>query len=81
MGPSSQARHVLAAGIAANASTIITWNLRDFPVTDLKKHNLRAAAGASVPRLAHEERPPFAEPASPHFSQGVVLRCTLLARC
>jgi hypothetical protein len=34
-------RHVVAAGIAAGASVILTWNLRDFPAMELKKHGLR----------------------------------------
>ena len=41
MGPSPQVCHVVAAGIAANVSTIITGICASFPVTDLKKHNLR----------------------------------------
>src|ERR1700730_4017569 len=31
MRRSPQARHVAPRGIAANASTIVTWHLRDFP--------------------------------------------------
>jgi predicted nucleic acid-binding protein len=34
-------RHVVAAGIAANASIIITWNLRDFPDGELNKFGLQ----------------------------------------
>ncbi|TXL70958.1 PIN domain-containing protein [Vineibacter terrae] len=33
-------RHVLAAAIEAKASLILTWNLRDFPATTLKRHGL-----------------------------------------
>lgn len=39
--PDPDDRHVVAAGIAASASVILTWNLRDFPAIELKKHGLR----------------------------------------
>ena len=35
-------RHVLAAAIAAKASLIITFNLRDFPATALSPHGVEA---------------------------------------
>ncbi len=34
-------RHVVAAGIAAGASLIVTWNVRDFPAAELARHGLR----------------------------------------
>lgn len=39
--PDLNDRHVIAAGIAAGASVILTWNLRHFPAKELKKFGLR----------------------------------------
>lgn len=33
-------RHVVAAAIATGAAIILTWNVRDFPTAELKKHGL-----------------------------------------
>jgi predicted nucleic acid-binding protein len=40
--PDPNDRHVLAAAIHANARGIVTFNLKDFPATNLGQHNLRA---------------------------------------
>jgi hypothetical protein len=39
--PDPDDRHVVAAGAAAGASLIITWNIKDFPARELARHKLR----------------------------------------
>ncbi|MGJ5178572.1 PIN domain-containing protein [Bradyrhizobium oligotrophicum] len=40
--PDPDDRHVVAAAIAAKASLLLTWNLRDFPEREITKFGLRA---------------------------------------
>lgn len=41
--PDPNDRHIVAAGIAAGAAVILTWNLRHFPAEALKRFGLRRA--------------------------------------
>jgi predicted nucleic acid-binding protein len=38
--PDPDDRHVLAAAIEAEAETLLTWNLKDFPADELSRHDL-----------------------------------------
>jgi hypothetical protein len=40
--PDQDDRHVVAAAIVASASTIVTFNLSDFPSEELKKYGIEA---------------------------------------
>jgi len=40
--PDNDDRHVLAAAIVANAQVIVTFNLKDFPISELEKYNIEA---------------------------------------
>ena len=39
--PDANDRHVVAAAVAASASIIVTWNVRDFPTAELRRHGLQ----------------------------------------
>ena len=53
--------HVVAAGIAAGASIILTWNLRHFPMKELKKFGLRSGDAGRVPVRPLRQSPGFGD--------------------
>jgi len=55
--PDPDDRHIVAAGIAAGATTILTWNLRDFPETALRPFGLRAETPDAFLTKLHAKKP------------------------
>jgi hypothetical protein len=55
--PDPDDRHVVAAAIEAGASMIVTWNLRDFPVAELRKHGLARQSPDAFLVGLHEQAP------------------------
>jgi hypothetical protein len=55
--PDPDDRHVVAAGIAAGATMILTWNLRDFPAKELKKFGLRKQTPDTLLTNVYEKVP------------------------
>ncbi len=55
--PDPNDRHVVAAGIAGGASVILTWNLKDFPAAELRKHGLRRQTPDAFLADLHDRAP------------------------
>jgi hypothetical protein len=55
--PDPNDRHVVAAGIAARACIILTWNLRHFPAKELKKFGLRGETPDAFPSGLYDRVP------------------------
>jgi hypothetical protein len=55
--PDPNDRHVVAAGIAAAASIILTWNVRHFPAKELKKFGLRRETPNTLLCAIYDEVP------------------------
>jgi hypothetical protein len=55
--PDPDDRHVVAAAIAAGASVILTWNLRDFPAKALAEHGLRSQTPDAFLAELYDEAP------------------------
>jgi hypothetical protein len=58
--PDPDDRHVVAAAIEANASRILTWNLRDFPPATLEKHGLARQTPDAFLAELYDQVPPLA---------------------
>lgn len=50
-------RHVVAAAAEAGASVIVTWNVRDFPAAELRRHGLRKLTPDGLLTALYEEDP------------------------
>jgi predicted nucleic acid-binding protein len=50
-------RHVVAAAAEAGAAVIVTWNVRDFPVAELRRHRLRKTTPDAFLTELHEAKP------------------------
>ena len=55
--PDAADRHVVAAAAEAGASLIVTWNLRDFPETELRKYALRSVTPDAFLTEIHQAWP------------------------
>lgn len=55
--PDPDDRHVVAAAIEAEASIIVTWNLRDFPAPELRRHGLSKLTPDALMVALHEAAP------------------------
>lgn len=55
--PDPDDRHVLAAAIAGGAGTIVTWDLKDFPVSHMAPHGIAAVSPDAFLVDLHSTRP------------------------
>lgn len=55
--PDPSDRHVVAAGVEAGASVIVTWNVRDFPAAELRRHGLRRTTPDAFLTELHQAQP------------------------
>ena len=50
-------RHVVTAAAEAGASIIVTWNVRDFPAAELRRHGLRKLTPDGFLTELHDAKP------------------------
>jgi hypothetical protein len=55
--PNPEDRHVVAAAAEAGASIIVTWNIPDFPIAELRQHGLRKATSDGLLTELYEAKP------------------------
>jgi hypothetical protein len=55
--PDAGDRHVVAAAAESGASVIVTWNVRDFPEAELRRHGLRKLTPDAFLTELHDAMP------------------------
>lgn len=78
--PDAGDRHVLAAAIEAEADSILTWNLRDFPDFCLTPHGLRAETPDDLLAVLREARLSLKHPPLTAAAYLTILRTQGLSR-
>jgi predicted nucleic acid-binding protein len=69
--PDVDDRHVAAAALAGGAASIVTWNVRDFPITALEPHGLTAVSPDEFAKQLFDEDPEAVLTALVHQADGL----------
>lgn len=71
--PDPDDRHVVAAAIQAGAGVIVTWNVRDFPAAELRRHGLRRATPDAFLTDLHATEPALVAASVENARQNLTL--------